>query len=69
MKRVKIVLDDLLKQKSMTRYELSRKTSIHYQTLDKYYKNTFVRYDSDILRRICEALDCDISDIIKLVDE
>lgn len=69
MKRVKIALDDLLKEKGISRYELARRMDIHYQTLDRYYKNTVVRYDSDILRRICEAMNCDICDIIKLVDE
>lgn len=68
MKKVRIVLDDILKQQNMTRYELSKRTNIKFQTIDNYYKNKVIRYDSDILLKICISLSCDIADIIKIVD-
>jgi len=49
----------------VSRYELSKRTGVYYQIIDSYYKNKVVRYDSYILNKICEALDCDISDIIE----
>ena len=62
---VKLTLDKLLERKGITRYQLSKMTEINYQIIDNYYKNKVVRYDSYILSKICEALDCSISDIIK----
>ena len=62
---VKLTLDKLLKEKGVTRYELSKRTGVKFQTLDSYYKNQVVRYDSYLLNLICKALDCDISDIIE----
>lgn len=62
---VKMVLDKYLKEHKITRYELSKRTEIKFQTIDRYYKNITVRYDSYILNLICKALDCDISDIIE----
>jgi len=38
---------------------------MQYQIIDNYYKNKVKRYDSYVLDRICEALGCDISDIIE----
>ena len=61
---VKLTLDAILTKKGITRYELSKRTGIRFQIIDNYYKNKVVRYDSDILNRICTALDCDITDII-----
>lgn len=61
---VKLTLDKLLESKGITRYQLSKMTEIKYQTIDNYYKNKVVRYDSYILSKICEALDCSISDIL-----
>ena len=62
----------MLKQKldemNMTRYELAKRTNIKYQTIDNYYKNRVVRYDSDLLLKICTALECDVGDIIKIVN-
>lgn len=66
---VKLTLDTLLKEKDITRYQLSKMTEIKYQIIDNYYKNRVVRYDSYILSKICEALDCDISDIIVFIHD
>lgn len=62
---VRLTIDKHLKKIGLTRYELSKRTGIIYHTIDSYYKNQVVRYDSYILNKICEALDCDISDIIE----
>lgn len=62
---IKLTLDTALKNKNITRYELAKRTGIQYQIIDKYYKNVVKRYDSYILERICNALDCNIADIIE----
>lgn len=62
---IKITLDKTLEELNITRYELSKRTGIHYHVIDNYYKNKVIRYDSYILDKICTALNCDISDIIE----
>ena len=62
---VRLTLDTQLEKCGITRYELSKRTGIIYHTIDSYYKNQVVRYDSYILNKICEALNCNISDIIE----
>ena len=64
---LKLTLDKYLDEHKITRYELSKRTGIEYQIIDKYYKNKVVRYDSYILDKICTVLDCGISDIIEYV--
>ncbi|MBQ9976852.1 MAG: helix-turn-helix transcriptional regulator [Clostridia bacterium] len=62
---VRLKLKEYLDLIGTTRYDLSVKSGIQYQIIDKYYKNKVVRYDSYVLDRICYTLDCDISDIIE----
>ena len=62
---IRLTIDNCLEKQGITRYELSKRTGIRFQIIDNYYKNKVVRYDSDILNRICIALSCDISDILK----
>ena len=62
---VKLRLDRILHKKGITRYELSKRTGIMFHIVDRYYKNTVVRYDSYLLNKFCEALDCEISDLIE----
>lgn len=62
---IRINLDKILEKLNISRYELAKRTGIQYQVIDKYYKNKVKRYDSYVLERICEALDCDVCDIIE----
>ena len=62
---IQIILDKLLEEKKISRYELAKRTGIQYQIIDNYYKNRVKRYDGYVLERICEALDCSISDILE----
>lgn len=62
---IRISLDKMLTAQNVSRYELAKRTGIQYQIIDNYYKNRVKRYDSYVLERICNALDCQISDIIE----
>ncbi len=62
---IRITLDRILCSMKISRYELAKRTGIQYQIIDNYYKNKVVRYDSFVLNKICNALDCAIEDIIK----
>jgi len=66
-KTIKLVLAEHMNLKDITRYELSKRTNIQYQTIDRYYKNKIVKYDSYIIQKICIALNCEVGDIIKII--
>ncbi len=61
---IRISLDKALTAAGISRYELAKRTGIQYQIIDNYYKNRVKRYDGYVLERICDALDCNIGDII-----
>ncbi|MBQ6819603.1 MAG: helix-turn-helix transcriptional regulator [Clostridia bacterium] len=62
---IRLTLDKALNRLNISRYELSKRTGIQYQIIDNYYKNKVIRYDSYVLDRICDALQCDVCDIIE----
>lgn len=62
---VRLTIDRYLDKCGITRYELAKRTDVKFQTIDRYYKNRVVRYDSYILDRICTALECNLCDIIE----
>ena len=65
---IRLTLDKYLKERGITRYELAKRIDVKFQTVDRYYKNRVVRYDSYILDRICAALECNVCDIIEFVN-
>ena len=66
---VRLTIDWYLDKCGITRYELAKRTEVKFQTIDRYYKNRVVRYDSYILNRICKALGCNVGDIIEYVED
>ena len=66
---VRLTIDRYLDKRGITRYELAKRTEVKFQTIDRYYKNRVVRYDSYILDRICAALACDLCDILEYVKD
>ena len=66
---IRLTIDQYLDKQGMTRYELAKRTEVKFQTIDRYYKNRVVRYDSYILDRICKVLNCNLCDIIEYVED
>lgn len=58
----KILIDRDLKKK-----DLCEKANVSYATLTKMKNNGSVT--TDVLSRICDALECDISDIMECVEK
>ena len=66
---IRLTIDKMLEKRGITRYELAKRTEIKFQTIDRYYKNRVIRYDSYILDRICAVLECNVDDIIEYVKD
>jgi putative transcriptional regulator len=66
---VKIVLNEYLKNKKVTKYRLSKMSQIEPATLNNLAKNKTQGIKFDTLDRICKALNCEISDILVFEDE
>ena len=66
---INLRIKEYIDKKGITRYEVAKRMEIEFSVIDRYYKNTVVRYDSHILNKICMALGCDLSDIIEYVPD
>lgn len=62
---VRLILDKYLDERGISRYEVAKRTQVKFETIDRYYKNRVVRYDSYILNSICTVLNCELSDILE----
>ena len=58
-------IEPIMKKKDISKHSLCRMTGIAYNALQRYCKSEIKRIDLDVISRICEALDCNIEDIIK----
>ena len=53
----------------MTQKELSEKTNIRPATINEIYHELVERIKLDHVELICKALDCNISDLLEIVDD
>ena len=65
--KIKIKLDELIKKAGISKNMLSHKAQMQRTQLNNYCKNEITRLDTDVLARLCTALDCSISDLLEFV--
>lgn len=61
---IRILLSTRLGELRWTQADLARKTGIRPSTINDWYHELAERINLEHLDLICEALDCDISDIL-----
>ena len=66
---IKIKLSRILGELRITQSELAQKTGIRAATINEYYHELVERVNLEYLSRICEVLNCDISDLLEYVPE
>lgn len=64
---IRVCLNDLMYERGLTIYQISKLTKIKYETIKKYYQGSCCRYDDETLAKICYVLNCEIKDIIKYI--
>lgn len=63
---IELCLKEIMDNKGVSISELSRMANIKYDIVKRYYNGEITRYDSEILKKICIYLECDITDLIKI---
>lgn len=61
---MRINIQPLLKEKGISRYELSQKIDVTYPTMTAIYNGTSSSIRFDILEKICLELECTPNDIL-----
>ena len=64
---IKNHLSKLLGIRRISQRSLSRLTGIRYATINEMYNEWTERYNAEHLDRICEVLECPLSDLIEYI--
>ncbi|WP_312060004.1 helix-turn-helix domain-containing protein [Anaerotignum sp.] len=66
---IKIYLSTILERDGMSQIELSRKTGIRPATINALYNEKIERINLEYLSKICEALDCQVDDLLQYIPD
>lgn len=64
---IKIYLSRILGEKRWTQKDLATVTGIRPSTINEWYHEIVSRLNVEHIDKICEALDCDLSDLIEYI--
>lgn len=64
---INIKLDKLIKARGISKNKLSHAAELQRTQINNYCNNKITRLDTDVLARICSALECDISDLLEFI--
>ena len=64
---IRIKLNELLEKSHISKNKLCHRAELQHTQLNNFCKNKITRLDTDVLARICTALECDISDLLEYI--
>ena len=62
---VKFKFKEIMDQRGIKRNTLARAINTRFEVVNHYYQGNIEKLDVDILARICQALDCQICDVME----
>lgn len=57
----------IMKKKNLTKSKIARNTGLHHLVVERYIKGESVKYDKEVLAKLCFVLDCELQDIMYYV--
>lgn len=64
---IKIKLDELIKEKGISKNKLSHRAEMQRSQINQYCQNKITRLDTAVLARLCSTLDCKIEDLLEFI--
>ena len=64
---IKIKLDELIKEKGISKNKLSHRAEMQRTQINQYCSNEITRLDTAVLARLCATLNCRIEDLLEYI--
>ena len=64
---IKIKLDELIKEKNISKNKLSHRAEMQRTQINQYCSNEITRLDTAVLARLCATLNCRIEDLLEYI--
>ncbi len=66
---IKIHLSTLMGERKLKISDVANDTGINRGTITRLYKETAERVELDVIEKLCRYFECDVGDLIELLDD
>ena len=68
MKRVHMKIEELLDERGISKNKICKDLELPRPNFNRYCRDEFQRIDANLIVKLCDYLNCDINDLLVLVD-
>ncbi len=68
MRRIHMRIEELLKERGISKNKICKELDIPRPNFNRYCRDEFQRIDANLVVKLCDYFNCDISDLLVLVD-
>mgnify|MGYP003294465714 FL=1 len=69
MKRIHMRIVEMLTEQSISKNQICKDLDIPRGNFNRYCRDEFQRIDANLVIKLCDYFDCDISDLLVLVND
>ncbi len=68
MKRIHMRIEELLGERGISKNKICKELDIPRPNFNRYCRDEFQRIDANLVVKLCDYFNCDIGDLLVLVD-
>ena len=69
MKHIHVRINELLEENGISRNKICKDLEIPRENFNRYSRDEFQRIDANLIIKLCEYFECDIQDLLEIVDD
>lgn len=69
MKHIHIRINELLKEKGISKNLICKNLDLPRGNFNRYCRDEFQRIDCNLIIKLCEYFNCEISDLLEIIDD
>lgn len=69
MKHIHVRINELLEENGISRNKICKDLEIPRGNFNRHSRDEFQRIDANLIIKLCEYFECDIQDLLEIVDD
>ena len=69
MKKIHLRIDELLQERGVSKNQICKDLDLPRGNFNKYCRDQFQRIDANLILKLCEYFQCEIKDLIVIIED